>query len=237
MYCTILFSICKLGNAVHRKICLEKSVFFLGGWKVVQKREGWYLCILLKQVFPYSSAERGCLGQAAVSYKLTSGARDSKYVWMEVISLIFFQLVTREVGGFRWYKWEIDQWSGSTLQSCLDALISGSCHSTGKESACHAGDLVSIPALWRSPWEGKGHPLRYSGLENFTDYIVDGVTKSWTQLSNFHFQDRYFPLVTNGFPGGSTLKNLPAMQGTWVQSPGWEDPLEKGKATHSSILA
>ena len=28
MYCPILFSICKLGNAVHRKICLEKSVFF-----------------------------------------------------------------------------------------------------------------------------------------------------------------------------------------------------------------
>ena len=33
------------------------------------------------------------------------------------------------------------------------------------------------------------------------------------------------------------VKNLPAMQETWVQSLGWEDPLEKGKATHSSILA
>ena len=32
-------------------------------------------------------------------------------------------------------------------------------------------------------------------------------------------------------------KNLPAMQETWVQSLGWEDPLEKGKITHSSILA
>ena len=32
------------------------------------------------------------------------------------------------------------------------------------------------------------------------------------------------------------VKNLPAMQETWVQSLGWEDPLEKGKATHSSIL-
>ena len=31
-------------------------------------------------------------------------------------------------------------------------------------------------------------------------------------------------------------KNLPAMQETWVQSLGWEDPLEKGKATHTSIL-
>ena len=33
-----------------------------------------------------------------------------------------------------------------------------------------------------------------------------------------------------------TGKRLPAMQETWVQSLGWEDPLEKGKATHSSIL-
>ena len=32
-------------------------------------------------------------------------------------------------------------------------------------------------------------------------------------------------------------KNLPAMQETWIQSPGWEDPLEKGMATHSSIPA
>ena len=36
---------------------------------------------------------------------------------------------------------------------------------------------------------------------------------------------------------GIKLKNLPAMQETWVQSLGWEDPLEKGKAAHSSILA
>ena len=33
------------------------------------------------------------------------------------------------------------------------------------------------------------------------------------------------------------LKNLPAMWETWVQSLGWEDPLEKGTATHSSILS
>ena len=33
------------------------------------------------------------------------------------------------------------------------------------------------------------------------------------------------------------IKNLPAMQETWVQSLGWEDPLEMGMATHSSVLA
>ena len=43
-----------------------------------------------------------------------------------------------------------------------------------------------------------------------------------------------------GFPGGSVMKNLPAMQEpqeTWAQSLGQEDPLEEGMATHSSILA
>ena len=37
--------------------------------------------------------------------------------------------------------------------------------------------------------------------------------------------------------GAQLVKNLPAILETWVQSPGWEDPLEKGKVTHSSILA
>ena len=40
-----------------------------------------------------------------------------------------------------------------------------------------------------------------------------------------------------GFPVAQLVKNPPAMQETWVQSLGWEDPLEKGTATHSSILA
>ena len=40
-----------------------------------------------------------------------------------------------------------------------------------------------------------------------------------------------------GFQGGSVVKNPPAMQETWVQSLGWEDPLEEGMATNSSILA
>ena len=59
--------------------------------------------------------------------------------------------------------------------------------SAGKESACNAGDLGSIPGLGRSPGEGKGYPLQYSGLENSMDYIVHGVAKSRTGLSDFHF--------------------------------------------------
>ena len=75
--------------------------------------------------------------------------------------------------------------------------------SVGKESACNAGDLGSIPGSGRSAGEGVGYPLQYS----------------WASLV------------------AHLVKNLPAMQETLVRSLGWEDSLEKGKATHSSILA
>ena len=58
--------------------------------------------------------------------------------------------------------------------------------SAGEESACNVGDLGLIPGLGRSPGEGKGYPLQYSGLENFLDCIVHGVPKSQTR-SDFHF--------------------------------------------------
>ena len=51
---------------------------------------------------------------------------------------------------------------------CLPGIPDGS---VGKESPCDAGDPVSIPGLKRSPGEGKGYPLQYSGLENSMDYI------------------------------------------------------------------
>ena len=59
--------------------------------------------------------------------------------------------------------------------------------SAGKESTCNAEDQGSIPGLGRFPGEGKGYPLQYSGLENSMDCIVHGVSKSWTQLRDFHF--------------------------------------------------
>ena len=43
--------------------------------------------------------------------------------------------------------------------------------SAGQESSCNAGDLGSIPGLGRSPGEGKGYLLQYSGLENSMDLL------------------------------------------------------------------
>ena len=54
----------------------------------------------------------------------------------------------------------------------------------GKESACNAGKLGSIPGLGRSPGEGNGYPLQYSCLENSMDCSIHGAEKSWTWLTN-----------------------------------------------------
>ena len=70
--------------------------------------------------------------------------------------------------------------------------------SNSKESVCNVGDLGSIPGLGRSPGEGKGYPLQYSGLET-----VHGVEESQTRLSDFHSQGlgiRSDCLMTMGFP-------------------------------------
>ena len=53
----------------------------------------------------------------------------------------------------------------------FDIKEANSAGSDGKESTCNAGDLGSIPGLERSPGEGKGHPLQYSGLESSMDCV------------------------------------------------------------------
>ena len=64
--------------------------------------------------------------------------------------------------------------------------------SVGKESACNAGDLGSIPGLGRSPVEENGNPLQNSCLENSMERgarqaTVHGITKSQTWLRDYHF--------------------------------------------------
>ena len=70
------------------------------------------------------------------------------------------------------------------LDACIIIFM---CSSVGKESACSAGDLGSIPWLGRSPGEGKGNPLPYHCLEHFMDRgacwaAVHRVAKSRAQL-------------------------------------------------------
>ena len=97
----------------------------------------------------------------------------------------------------------------------LPVTLGFPCGSAGKESAFNAGDLGLSPELGRSPGEGKGYLLQYSGLEKSMDCIVHGVAKSQTQLRDFHLL-LYLPRVLGGlngrciymlgFPGGSDGK-------------------------------
>ena len=78
----------------------------------------------------------------------------------------------------------------SQIVSCRCHLIPGG--AGGKEPACDAGDVGSIPGSEGSPGEGNGNPLQYFCLGNPMDRgawraTVHGVTKSWKQLSNFRF--------------------------------------------------
>ena len=82
--------------------------------------------------------------------------------------------------------------------------------STVKESAFNAGDHGLIPWLGRSPGEGIGYPLQYSGLENAMDCIVHRDAKSWTQLNDFHFRFHFHSFVRHNWatytcPQHSTL--------------------------------
>ena len=92
------------------------------------------------------------------------------------------------------------------LPACEDSRLPFLSGSAGKEYACNVGDLSSIPGLGRSPWEGKGYPLQYPGLENSMDYIVPGVEKSQTRLSNFHF---HFTFTQNPTQASAPPESFP----------------------------
>ena len=89
--------------------------------------------------------------------------------------------------------------------------------------------------------EKEMNPLQCSCLENPKDggvwwAAIYGVSQSQTRLKWLSSSS----ILWMGFPSGSLVKNLPAMQETretWVQSLDWEDPLEEYLATHSSTLA
>ena len=126
-----------------------------------------------------------------------------------------------------------------------------------KKPAWDAGDQGSIPGLGRFPGEGNSNPLQYSCLENFMDRgawhaTVHGVCKELAtteQLTlSFHSQQgwedtvkltltRMSNLIALTSLVAQTVKRLPTMWETQVQSLGQEDLLEKEMATHSSILA
>ena len=118
--------------------------------------------------------------------------------------------------------------------------------SVGKEATCNSGGPGSIPGLRRSAGEGWA---THSSILGLPRWLI------WQRIRPQYSRPRFDPWGVKipwrrrrerkGYPlqyscaslVAQLVKNLPAMQETWVQSLGWEGPLEKGKATHFSILA
>ena len=94
-----------------------------------------------------------------------------------------------------------------------------------------------IPGSGRSPREGIGYPLQYSWASLVADKesacnvgdlgLITGLGRSPGEGNSYSLQYSWASLVAQ------LVKNLPAVWEAWVQYLGWEDPLEKGTATHS----
>ena len=114
--------------------------------------------------------------------------------------------------------------------------------SIGKESTCNARDSSLIPVrkiCWRrhrlpSP-VFLGFPCGSAGKESACNAgdpsLIPGSRRSAGEGIGYPLQYSWASLVA------LQVKHLPTMWETWVQSLCWEDPLEKGTATYSSILA
>ena len=134
-----------------------------------------------------------------------------------------------------WFgSWKTDKWKRKE-NSCYRGYVASLIYYLGDEQAdpgvspasiCYLATFDKSGNLWRlqfsgQPKEGLGSaPNPSVGQEDFSTPTV--WFNSWWFL---------------GFPGASVVRNPSVMQKTWVWSLGWEDPLEKGMATHSSILA
>ena len=122
---------------------------------------------------------------------------------------------------------------GWALHSSILGLSSGS---AGKESACNVGDLDPIPRLERSPGEGKGYTLQYSGLENSRQWgckeldTTERLSLS-ASLSFFlvaEWPPRHQTLYLFNFTiqrkrkGHLSLENYPLFLSQWLEKGEWD---------------
>ena len=117
--------------------------------------------------------------------------------------------------------------------------------SLGQEDSPEEGMATDSSILaWRIPRTDEPCGLQSMGSWrvgqwlNWTCNFKGKVSKFFLFLyHNFYSNLNYFAVTKKDFAIAQMVKNLPAVQETWVQSLGQEDSLEKGMATHSSILA
>ena len=106
---------------------------------------------------------------------------------------------------------------------------------TDKASICKLVDLIVNFKIWCPPYPATGFPGYSAGKESAGNAgdpgSIPGLGSSLGKGIGYPYLYCWASLVAQ------TVKKQPAMWETWVQSLGWEDQLEKGMATHSSIFA
>ena len=100
-----------------------------------------------------------------------------------------------------------------------------------EEDMKNSSNILARKATWIEEPGG----LQSMGLQRVGHKIVSENTQTHTNTTTVYFLVHISFL--QGFPVAQLIKSLPAMRETLVWSLDWEDPLEKGKATHSRILA
>ena len=116
--------------------------------------------------------------------------------WASLIIQLINNLPAMEETPVQFLGWE-DLLENDGLPTPVFLGFSGG--SAGKESTGNGRDLGLIPGLERSPGEGNGYPLQYSGLEKSMDCIVHGIAKNWTQMNDFHFTSIHDYQQTHNF--------------------------------------
>ena len=159
-------------------------------------------------------------------------------LWTWALCKKFFASIFSDPG------WSFHSFRVLSLFHKLLIEVEYACGSAGKESTCNVGDLGLIPGLGRSPREGKGYPLQYSGPENSMDRIVRGVAKSRTWLSDFHTSHAYrwasqVALLVKNLPANAGCERQGSMIPGSGRSPRWghgnplqysclENPMDRG---------
>ena len=140
--------------------------------------------------------------------------------WPEYWSFSFSISPSNKYSGL--ISFRID-WFDPLLSKGLSRVFSRvfPCGSAGKESACNVGYLGSIPGLERSPGEGKGYPLQYSGLESSMNILKITLKKkkrvfSSTTIGKHQFFGTAFLMVQLSYPYMTSGKTVTLTIWTFV---------------------
>ena len=159
--------------------------------------------------------------------------------------------ISQEAGKVVWYSHLLKNFlqfvvihtiKGFGVMNKVDVFLKLSCFF---DDPAYVGNLISGSSAFSKSslniCKFMVHILLKPGLDNFEHYFASvwdecNCAIIWTFFGNLNIWIIIWTFLWASLVA-QLVKNLPAMWETWVQSLGWEDPLEKGKATHSSILA